>query len=255
LSAPLGVGFSSLPTLAGKKAISSPAFPKAFTVWAGLVDLDTRNRWPGLLHHYVRHRNRLAGFVKFLAGVERFQERFAHVKLFGDGLARTGVVQRLQAFHIFHLCRAAFAETALHVFLGDLVVDDDGIRTGGYQSRSRFPGQAACHRPGPLASRTPSRPSGVLAELAIDLAGEKLEWSRRTCALTTAGSTCRRPATCLEFRVVDRRRIEACEAGGARQASSIKPGKQADHWQSPKQHPIKIWRVEVPRAAGTDGAA
>ena len=63
------------------------------------------------------------------------------MKLFGDRLARTGVVQRFEAFHLFHLAGKLLQERPLHVLLGDLVVDDDGIRAGRYQSAPDFRGQ------------------------------------------------------------------------------------------------------------------
>ena len=155
----------------------------------GLVDLDTRDDRPYFLHDDIRHRDRLAGLVEFLAGIERLEQRLAHMKSFGDGFARTGVVQRLQVLHVVHFRRQLVQERTLHVLLGDLVIDDHRIRADGKQAQSRLPKSAvACCRE-PLGLRkTPCRAFSAFSPSLPSISpGEKLARSSSTCALTTAG--------------------------------------------------------------------
>ena len=49
------------------------------------------------------------------------------MKLLGDGLARAGVTERFQAFHVVHLGGKFFQERSLHIAVGNLVLGDHGI--------------------------------------------------------------------------------------------------------------------------------
>ena len=164
------------------------------------------------------------------------------MKFFGDRLARTGVVQRFEAFHLFHLARKLLQERPLHVLLGDLVVDDDGIRAGRYQSAPDFRGQRLVDgKPFGFRKRLQGL-LGILAELAVDLARRKIGAVEKNLRLYDCGIDLvvgRRLS--LEFRAVDRRCVHAGKGGTDKTHEQDQPGKHADHRQSPKYGVIRIW--------------
>src|SRR5258707_14281892 len=80
------------PNACRKKGDQFAGLPESFHGLGSLVDLEARDGRLGFLFHDVQYRNRLAGLVKFLAGAEGLEKRLAHVKFFGNRLARAGAV-------------------------------------------------------------------------------------------------------------------------------------------------------------------
>jgi hypothetical protein len=95
------------------------------------------------------------------------------VKFLRESLARTGVAESLEVFHIVHFRRQLFQERPLHILVRDFILDDRGVFTG---TSERLPYLRVRYFVGGQALRLGKGLQGFLSiftQLAVDLAGRK----------------------------------------------------------------------------------
>ena len=179
------------------------------------------------------------------AGIERLQQRLAHVKLFAERLERAPIAEPLQPRHVFHLGWNLFDEWPFHIFVRHDVFD-----------QHRF--ARVCSQPGPrLRIEHPvrlqalcvlersNRLTRVLTVSAVDLAGRepcaveqhlglhhrRIDSLRRLCGL------------CAQFGAVDGIHVQS---GGTLHAGEPENGRGKRDRACPDHRCLRRSRIDQP---------
>jgi len=238
-----------LPTVAGKKRSVRRTARTLHRLLACRPSTRANGRSGPLVVTFAR--NLLPGFVK--TSCRDQASRTPHsVKLFGDRFARAGIVQGLQALHVFHP-GGSFSGTVPSHPSSDPVVDNNRRPNWLRSMRSSFGCQDLPVHGKPFAWRKSRRALMAFRRAAVDLAGEKAARSK-DWSLRTQDGACLWTAPCLSTPHCDRAASSPASAG--RRDRRAEPILQASaSRQSPKHRLIRSGRIGVPFRARQDHPA